>query len=216
MLRALRPIPGWRVLDAACGLGQLATELQRRGCRSFGVDTSIDAARYVRSHTRVAVVVAGLQHLPFRDGVFDGVTSGETLEHVDDDRAAIGELTRTLRNDGRCVVTVPALESLWSASDDYYEHRRRYTRRALVALFRAGGFTVERASYWGFPIVLAYDAVFLLPMNKRRARQRALPVVAAAGRSRWLVSLVAALFSVDQLFGWLPFGPGLLVVATKR
>ena len=67
------------------------------------------------------------------------------------------------------IATVPALQSLWTASDDYYEHRRRYSRSQLVKMFSA--LRVEKARYWGFPVVLAYDTLFLLPMNKRRARR---------------------------------------------
>jgi len=79
---------------------------------------------------------------------------------------------------------------------------------------------VEKAAFWGFPVVLAYDTLFLLPMNKRRARRdiardAALQSVARAGRSRALVGLVRAVFAIDRLFSWIPFGPGLLLVAKK-
>ena len=119
-----------------------------------------------------------------------------------------------------CVATVPALRSLWSASDDYYEHRRRYSREDLSELFRRAGLSIEKAQYWGFPVVLVYDTLFLLPMNKRRARRKVdsdttLQSVARAGRSRALVGVVRAAFAIDRLFRFIPFGPGLLLVARK-
>jgi hypothetical protein len=40
--------------------------------------------------------------------------------------------------------------------------------------------------------------------------------VARAGLSRALVGLVRAVFALDRLFSWIPFGPGLLLVARKR
>ena len=211
---------GARVLDAAVGLGQLALKLQERGLRPFGIDASFEAALHVRRTTSIPVVVGDLTRLPFRDGAFDGVTTGETLEHLDDDASAAREIGRILKSGGACIATVPALRSLWTASDDYYEHRRRYTREELSRLFRDAGLSIERAFYWGFPVVLAYDTLFLLPMNKRRARHSvegdaALQSVARAGRSRALVSLVRAAFAVDHLFTWIPFGPGLLLVAGK-
>jgi hypothetical protein len=69
--------------------------------------------------------------------------------------------------------------------------------------------------------VLVYDTLFLLPMNLRRARRDvasddALRKVAAAGRKTWLVRVVKAIFSIDRLFSFVPFGPGLLFVARKR
>jgi hypothetical protein len=58
-------------------------------------------------------------------------------------------------------------------------------------------------------------------MNKRRARRKpdedaALQSVARVGRSRALVRFVRAVFAFDKLFEWLPFGPGLLLVARRK
>jgi SAM-dependent methyltransferase len=212
---------GARLLDGAIGLGQLAGRMQQRGYRVFGIDYSFQAALHVRRTTSIPVVVGDLTRMPFKDGSFDGMTTGETLEHLDDDAAAAGEIGRVVREGGTCIATVPAVRALWSRSDDYYEHRRRYARRELTSLFTRAGFSIARAAFWGFPIVLAYDTIFLLPMNRRRARlpvesDSALRSVARAGRSRFLVRLVQAVFSVDRLFSWIPFGPGLLLVARRR
>jgi SAM-dependent methyltransferase len=220
IVREVEKLPrGGRVLDGAVGLGQLAVRVQQRGYRVFGIDYSFDAAMHVRRNTSIPVVIGDMTKMPFRSGAFDGVTTGETLEHLDDDASAAGEIVRVLREGGSCIATVPALKSLWSASDDYYEHRRRYSRAQLTKMFSA--LRVERATYWGFPVVLTYDTLFLLPMNKRRARRKvdedaALQSVAKAGRSRALVNVVRAVFSIDSLFRWLPFGPGLLMVAKKE
>lgn len=221
IVREVEKLPAaTRVLDGAVGLGQLAVRVQQRGYRVFGIDYSFDAALHVRRSTSIPVVVGDMTRMPFREGVFGGITTGETLEHLDNDSAAAGEIARVLANGGTCIATVPALRSLWSASDDYYEHRRRYSRAELVSMFERAALTIEKATYWGFPIVLTYDTLFLLPMNKRRARRKvaedaALQSVAKAGRSRALVRLVQSVFALDALFRWLPFGPGLLMVAKK-
>jgi SAM-dependent methyltransferase len=212
--------PGARLLDAAVGLGQLAGRTRAQGHTVFGIDGAFAAALH-SSRSGIPSVVGDLTSLPFRSGALDAITSGETLEHIDDDGAAVAELSRILRDGGTCIITVPALKALWSASDDYYEHRRRYSRAEIRRLLEKRSFSVRRASYWGFPVVLTYDTLFLLPMNRRRARRpvdsdSALQGVARAGRSRMLVGAVRALFAVDRLFSFIPFGPGLLVVATRR
>src|SRR5437870_5730496 len=94
---------------------------------------------------------------------------------------------------------------------------RQMQRRGYLAIGIDYAF---EAALWGFPIILAYDTIFILPMNVRRARREvagdaALQSVARAGRARWLVNVVRAVFSIDRLFGWVPFGPGLLLVARK-
>ena len=116
------------VLDAAVGLGQLAGRMKERGHIVYGLDSSFDAALHALRQG-IPTVVGDMTKLPFRDGSFDKVTSGETLEHLDDDAAAVHEFARVLNKDGTVIATVPALKSLWSASDDYYEHRRRYARQ---------------------------------------------------------------------------------------
>lgn len=221
IVREVERVPrGGRVLDGAVGLGQLAQRLGARGYRVTGIDYSFDAALHVRRNGLPAVV-GDLTRMPFRTGAFDAVTTGETLEHLDDDRSAANEIARVVRSGGIVVATVPALQMLWSASDDYYEHRRRYSRSALTDMFRRAGFAISKASFWGFPVVLTYDTLFILPMNKRRARRDVdsdpgLQSIAKAGRSRWLVRAVRAVFAIDRVFSWVPFGPGLLLVARKQ
>ena len=222
IMSEVRKLPeGVRVLDAAIGLGQLAGRVRGARYRVFGIDAAFEAALHVRRTLGAIAVVGDMTRLPFRDGAFGAVTTGETLEHLDDDAGAAREIARVIERGGTCIATVPALRSLWSASDDYYEHRRRYAREELAAIFRDAGMEIEKAAFWGFPVVLAYDTLFLLPMNKRRARRdvaqdAALQSVARAGRSRALVGVVRAVFAIDRLFSWVPFGPGLLLVARKR
>jgi SAM-dependent methyltransferase len=221
IVREVERLPkGSRLLDGAVGLGQLAVRMQQHGYRVFGIDYSFDAAIHVRRSTSIPVVIGDMTRMPFRTGAFDGLTTGETLEHLDNDADAAREIGRVLRDGGTCIATVPALQSLWSASDDYYEHRRRYSRKQLTGMFENATLTIEKASYWGFPVVLTYDTLFLLPMNKRRARRKvdedaALQSVAKVGRFRGLVRIVRAVFALDALFSWMPFGPGLLMVARK-
>ena len=222
MLREVANLPrGSRILDGAVGLGTLAVSIQQHGHRAFGIDYSFDAALHVKRTSTVPVVVGDMTRMPFREGVFDGMTSGETLEHLERDADAAREMRRVVRDGGICVVTVPALMSLWSSSDDYYGHLRRYSSETLRTLFRSAGLDVAKARYWGFPMALAYDIAFLRRMNRRRATRPVdddamLRSVARVGKLRPLVALVRALFNVDYLFAWLPFGPGLLLVAIKR
>jgi 2-polyprenyl-3-methyl-5-hydroxy-6-metoxy-1,4-benzoquinol methylase len=143
---------GARILDGAVGLGQLAKRMQKSGMRVFGIDYSFEAALHVRRTSSVPVVVGDITKMHLRSGSFDAVTTGETLEHLDDDAAAVREIARVVCEGGACIATVPALESLWSASDDYYEHPRRYSRAQLSSIFDAAGLTIEKGGYSGFPV----------------------------------------------------------------
>ena len=222
MLREVARLPpGSRLLDGAVGLGSLAFRMQERGYRVVGIDASFEAVLHVRRTSSVPVVLGDMTRMPFRDATFDGMTSGETLEHLDAHEDAASEMRRIIRDGGICVTTVPALMSLWNESDVYYDHRRRYSREELSDLFERAGMTVAKARYWGFPTALTYDFLFLRRMNRRRAQKRVeddamLRSVARIGRLRFLTRFVRAIFSLDHLFSWLPYGPGLLLVAQNR
>src|SRR5712692_4608968 len=122
IVREVERLPrGARLLDGAVGLGQLARRMQQRGYRVVGIDYAFEAALHVKKTSTIPAVVGDLTRMPFKSEAFDGVTSGETLEHLDDDGGAAREIGRVLRKGGTCIATVPALKSLWTASDDYYE-----------------------------------------------------------------------------------------------
>ena len=90
---------GARVLDAAVGLGQLAQRLERQGLRPFGIDSAFEAVLHARRTGGIPVVLGDLTKLPFRSASFDGVTTGETLEHLDNDAGAAREIGRVLKDD---------------------------------------------------------------------------------------------------------------------
>ncbi|HTV40889.1 MAG TPA: methyltransferase domain-containing protein [Candidatus Sulfotelmatobacter sp.] len=50
-----------------------------------------------------------LQNLPFRDATYDLIFASHVLEHVPDDRKAIGEIRRILRPGGLAILPVPVV-----------------------------------------------------------------------------------------------------------
>lgn len=74
-----------------------------------GTDLSLAVARRSAGHLAKTAVVVDARHLPFGDGSFDGVLSTSTLDHFDDLgqlQAALVELHRVLRSDGRLLLTL--------------------------------------------------------------------------------------------------------------
>jgi SAM-dependent methyltransferase len=108
---ALRPRPGERILDVGCGPGFYVAELlERVGDAGFvrGVDRSAEMLRVAagRSSGRanVAFSEADATRLPVEDGAFDAAVSVQMLEYVVDVEAALREIHRALRPDGRVVI----------------------------------------------------------------------------------------------------------------
>lgn len=70
---------------------------------------SLPDVRYVSTDIdpHIADVAADITDLPFADDSQDLIICLHVLEHVPDDRKAIGELFRVLRPDGKAVIQVP-------------------------------------------------------------------------------------------------------------
>jgi demethylmenaquinone methyltransferase/2-methoxy-6-polyprenyl-1,4-benzoquinol methylase len=94
--------PGDRVLDAACGTGDLAVIAAKAGANVTGLDFSeamLERAR--RKSADIEWVRGDLLALPFDDESFDAATVGFGVRNVADLPGAIEELRRVLRPGGR-------------------------------------------------------------------------------------------------------------------
>jgi len=97
---------GDRVLDGACGTGDLAVADVRAGAgRVTGLDFSEPMlARARRKAPHVEWVRGDLLALPFADATFDAATVGFGVRNVADLELALRELRRVLRPGGRLAV----------------------------------------------------------------------------------------------------------------
>jgi SAM-dependent methyltransferase len=73
------------------------------------------------------------------------------LEHIADDRGALGTLHDRLSPGGHVVLWVPAFQLLYSRFDALLGHHRRYRLHPLVDLVTACGFKVVEARYVNAP-----------------------------------------------------------------
>jgi demethylmenaquinone methyltransferase/2-methoxy-6-polyprenyl-1,4-benzoquinol methylase len=97
--------PGDRVLDVACGTGDLAVEAHRAGATVTGLDFSGEMlARARRKAPELDWVQGDALALPFEDASFDAATVGFGVRNFDDLAAGLRELRRVLRPGGRVAV----------------------------------------------------------------------------------------------------------------
>ncbi len=97
--------PGDRVLDAACGTGDLAIIAAKAGGVVVGLDFSermLERAR--RKAPELEWVRGDLLALPFDEESFDSATVGFGVRNVADLGAAVEELRRVLRPGGRLAI----------------------------------------------------------------------------------------------------------------
>jgi len=107
VLKRIGVKPGSRVLDVACGTGQVsaaAVQLVGQSGSVVGVDPS-EGMRRVAQRVRGIKTLAGTaEHLPVDDQSVDFVLMGYALRHVSDLVAAFAEMRRVLRPGGTIAI----------------------------------------------------------------------------------------------------------------
>jgi demethylmenaquinone methyltransferase/2-methoxy-6-polyprenyl-1,4-benzoquinol methylase len=96
--------PGTRMLDLACGTGDIAFEGARRGASAVGLDITasmVDLARAKAGSERLSWLLGDMAALPVASGSFDLVTTGYGLRNTSDLPGALADIHRVLRPGGR-------------------------------------------------------------------------------------------------------------------
>ncbi len=127
------------VLDVACGEGYGAAMVAETAFKVVGVDLSADVIQHAKNnyghHANLQFITASCECLPFSDASFDLAISFETIEHIEQQKEFISELTRVLRPDGVLILSSPN-KRLYSDAHDYHNefHVRELYRNELEEL----------------------------------------------------------------------------------
>lgn len=201
-----------RILDVGCGTGANLKMLREYGVAE-GVDISPQAVEFCHERGLTDVRLGAAEELPHANDTFDLVTALDVIEHLDDESVGLNEIRRVLRPHGRTLLFVPAFMFLWGVQDDVSNHRRRYTRKQLLAAVTSSGFEVEKISYANF--------TFFLPVLLVRWTMRVLKLRADTEYGiniSLLNGLFSKLFAAERFIlkrAGFPFGVSLLCVARK-
>ncbi|MFM7271426.1 MAG: ubiquinone/menaquinone biosynthesis methyltransferase [Actinomycetes bacterium] len=124
LVRDLELAPGSRVLDLACGTGDLCRDLaDLGGHRPVGVDFS--AGMLEHAHTDAPLVRGDALRLPVPDAAADGVTCGFALRNFTSLPEFFAECARVLRPGGRFAFLDPARPRFapFRVGNDLWFHR---------------------------------------------------------------------------------------------
>jgi SAM-dependent methyltransferase len=110
----------------------------------------ISGPALAKLHARGANAVQGqVTALPFRDASFDLICALDIIEHIEDEDAALAEISRVARTRATVLVSAPLHAAMWTAFDDLVGHKRRYEPVDLLAKLAEHGLEVERSAIFG-------------------------------------------------------------------
>ncbi len=138
--------PGWNVLDAACGTGDMAGLLASGPAgRVVGLDfcrEMLEVAHHKYNDPRVEWVEGDVLAMPFDASSFDAAIIAFGLRNAGDVKKALDELARVIRPGGRLVV----LEFFSRDAEDLAEYFARFYLNRIMpitAAIIAGGLYAE-------------------------------------------------------------------------
>lgn len=154
LIRRVFPEGVHDVLEIGCGQGALGVRLAKQ-YRYLGLEP--DAESYAVAEQRFALSGASEVRRAAVEALdatqqFDLVCAFEVLEHIEDDAAALKTWAARLRPGGWLLLSVPAHQDRYSASDEFVGHFRRYDREPMRALLEQAGFTGIEIREYGMPL----------------------------------------------------------------
>lgn len=132
--RMLAPSNGMKLLDAGCGNGfyalTIANAAKGKNVTAMGVDIGRDKIANAVKISEDAKIgnahfeYGDLRKLKFEDETFDRIICSDVLEHIEEDEAVLGELSRVLKKDGKAIFTFPSLNEHNAKTMNEFGHVR--------------------------------------------------------------------------------------------
>ena len=134
ILDLLEPYKGQgRLLDVGCSIGLFLDLARERGWRGTGIEFAPRALAFARDHYGLDVLDVPLDEAGFAPESFDAVGLLSVLEHTNEPRRMLGDVSRVLRPGGAVYVVVPNVESL--ACRVLHERARTFDGRNHLVYF---------------------------------------------------------------------------------
>jgi 2-polyprenyl-3-methyl-5-hydroxy-6-metoxy-1,4-benzoquinol methylase len=148
------------ILEVGCGQGGMGARLCE--ARSYAA-VEPDRQSYLMAlhwiEPRGGQVLHGTTEVLPSGAQYDMVCAFDVLEHLEDDHAALREWTDRVRPGGHLLLSVPAFESWFGASDKLVGHYRRYEPADIRQMVEEAGLTTRALVMYGWPLIYLTDSV---------------------------------------------------------
>lgn len=204
-----------KILDVGCNYGYFVGELQKQGFEyCFGTDISKQAIEYGIQKGIKNLSVSLAEKLSHPDNTFDLTMALDVIEHIEDDKMAIREISRITKPGGYFFVMVPAYMYLWSLQDDVAKHFRRYNKKTLASSIENSGFEIVRMTY--FNSILFFPIMIIRKLEHFTKTNRSSDFDLNNALTNSILKIVFGLEKPLLRFMNFPFGVSILMIARKK
>lgn len=204
-------------LEVGCGTGFVLSGISRTfpnialsGSEIFLAGLSHAAKRVPSAH----FMQMDARRVPFVEE-FDAIGAFDVLEHIEEDEKVLAQLHGAIRPGGILLLTVPQHPWLWSASDEYACHVRRYTRKEIEQKVFTAGFELLRSSSFVTSLLPAMMLSRVLQRGKTKDFDPAKELRINAALNRIFYRLMSLdIFGIKLGMDY-PLGGSRLIVARK-
>jgi trans-aconitate methyltransferase len=135
-------------LEIGCGTGFVISGISKQF-----PETKLFGSEYLEEglvHARQRLPTAEFSQMDARcipyESELDAIGAFDVLEHIEEDEAVLEQIYKALKPGGFVFITVPQHRWLWSTTDEYACHVRRYVANELHKKARKAGFEIVRST----------------------------------------------------------------------
>lgn len=205
-------------LEVGCGTGYVLSGVSKKFPHSILLGSEIFVAGLGFAATRlpsVKFIQMDARNIPF-ENEFDVIGTFDVLEHIKEDEEVLTQMCKALKPKEWIFITVPQHEWLWSSTDEYAQHERRYTISDLHSKVEAAGFSIIRSTSF---ITTLLPAMMIARFRQKKMSDKEFDASAELKISPWLNTLFLRILCAELALIKrginLPFGGSRLVVAQK-
>jgi len=124
---------GKTVLEVGCGFGAVSRELQRNGCKVYGIELNPKRARIAAQFCEEVMCrnIEEITRLEFEKKEFECILLGDVLEHLINPDVILNRLGEFLAPHGRIILSVPNIAN-WSVRWDFLKGKFEYQSEGLL------------------------------------------------------------------------------------
>ena len=207
------------IWDVGAGTGTMATLFRDENIDVISVEPHAEGARLIHEK-KFECLQFSLEQIALPSQSVAAISLFDVIEHLRDPSPMLSEVRRVLQPDGKCLVTVPACQFLWSDEDVLAGHFRRYSRKELRKHLEESGLHILEMKFIFLPLVPLAFAMRVIPfqLGIRKKRELASEQNIKHLRPNKVIDKIATLllrseYTVSKIIP-IPFGLSLIALAT--